>query len=130
MTRGAAEGVVIHSSDGRTFKVKPEISIDAAVIGYIGTEHGVSEMLLALSTPSGRYQTIGRVRTGWSRRECKELAAHLTARTCASAPVTDRPPRSNSEKSPIPASSLPLLDSPATSSRKTNKLRTKNLPTV
>jgi hypothetical protein len=30
-----AEGIVLHSSDGRTFKVKPEISIDAAVIGYV-----------------------------------------------------------------------------------------------
>jgi hypothetical protein len=28
--RGGAEGLVLHASDGRTFKVKPEISIDAA----------------------------------------------------------------------------------------------------
>jgi ATP-dependent DNA ligase len=69
VTCGGAEGLVLHSGDGRTFKVKPEISIDAAVIGYVGTEHGVFELLLALITASGRYQSIGRVRTGWSRRE-------------------------------------------------------------
>jgi hypothetical protein len=40
------------------------------------------------------------------------------------------PPPSNSEKSPTPASSLPPLDSRATSSRKTNKLRTKNLCSI
>ena len=90
VTRGGAEGLVLHSSDGRTFKVKPEISIDAAVIGYVGTEHGVSELLLALVTPSGRYQSIGRLRTGWSRRESKELATRLAASACASSPTADR----------------------------------------
>ena len=90
MTRGGAEGLVLHASDGRTFKVKPEISIDAAVIGYVGTDHGVSELLLALITASGRYQSIGRVRTGWSRRESQELAARLATCACASPPVADR----------------------------------------
>jgi LSD1 subclass zinc finger protein len=84
VTRGSAEGLVLHASDGRTFKVKPEISIDAAVIGYVGTEHGLSELLLALLTPSGRYQTIGRIRTGWSRHESKDLATRLAASACAS----------------------------------------------
>jgi hypothetical protein len=63
VTRGGAEGLVLHASEGRTFKVKPEISIDAAVIGFAGTDHGIFELLLALITPSGRYQSIGRVRT-------------------------------------------------------------------
>jgi hypothetical protein len=59
------------------------------VIGYVGTEHCVSELLLALITPSGRYQSIGRVRTGWSRRESQELAALLATRACASRLATD-----------------------------------------
>ena len=46
--------------------------------------------MLALITPSGRYQSIGRVRTGWSRRESQELATLLASRACASPPVTDR----------------------------------------
>ena len=90
VTRGGAEGLVLHASDGRIFKVKPEISVDAAVIGYVGTEHGVSELLLALITPSGRYQPIGRVRSGWSRHESQELATLLAARACASSPTADR----------------------------------------
>ena len=90
VTRASVEGLVLHSSDGRTFKVKPEISIDAAVIGFAGTEHGVFELLLALVTPSGRYQSIGRVRTGWSRRESKELSTRLATRACASSPSADR----------------------------------------
>ena len=90
VTGGGAEGLVLHASDGRTFKVKPEISIDAAVIGYVGTDHSVSELLLALIAPSGRYQSIGCVRTGWSRRESQELAARLATCACASPPVTDR----------------------------------------
>jgi hypothetical protein len=60
------------------------------VIGFVGTEHGVSELLLALITSSGRYQSIGRVRTGWGRRESQELATRLTARACASSPTADR----------------------------------------
>jgi AAA+ superfamily predicted ATPase len=90
VTRGDAEGLVLHASDERTFKVKPEIAIDAAVIGYAGTDHGVSELLLALITPSGRYQSIGRVRTGSSRRESQELATLLAARACAFSPTADR----------------------------------------
>jgi hypothetical protein len=87
VTAGGAEGLVVHASNGRTFKVKPEISIDAAVIGYVGNERSISELLLALITPSGRYQTIGRVRTGWSKRENQELAARLAACACPSSPV-------------------------------------------
>jgi ATP-dependent DNA ligase len=90
VTRGGAEGLVLHASDGRTFKVKTEISIDAAVIGYSGTERGVSELLLALINPSGHYQSIGRVRTGWSRHESKDLATRLVARAYASSPTADR----------------------------------------
>ena len=60
------------------------------MVGYGGTEHGVSELLLALITPSGQYQTIGRVRTGWSRHESQALATLLAARACASSPTADR----------------------------------------
>jgi ATP-dependent DNA ligase len=81
VTRGGAEGLVVHAlhaCDGSTFKVKPEISIDAAVIGYAGTGHDVLKLMLALVTPTGHYRTVGRVRTGWDRHESKELSTRLT----------------------------------------------------
>ena len=79
VTKGGAEGLVVHSRDDRTFKVKPEITIDAAVVGYAESEDGVAELLLALTTPddAGAFQLIGRVRTGWSRRESQDLRSRL-----------------------------------------------------
>ena len=79
----AGELYAVRDSDGRTYKVKPELTLDAAV-GYAGGEHGVSELVLALLRPDARYQTIGRVRTGWSHAESQELATCLEARRCAS----------------------------------------------
>ncbi len=84
VTTGGAEGIVVHASDGRTYKVKPEITIDAAVVGYAGNGSGVSELLLALVKPDGVFQLIGRVKTGWSRAESADLLNRLTALTCAS----------------------------------------------
>ena len=84
VTVGGAEGVVIHASDGRTYKVKPEIVIDAAVVGYAEGGAGVSELLLSLVKPNGDFQLIGRVKTGWSNTEKAELAKRLTPFECSS----------------------------------------------
>jgi ATP-dependent 26S proteasome regulatory subunit len=84
VTVGGAEGIVIHAADGRTYKVKPEIIIDAAVIGYAANDSGVSELLLALVKPDGVFQLIGRAKTGWSRAESHELSARLAPLACAS----------------------------------------------
>ena len=84
VTVGGAEGIVVHASDGRIFKVKPEISIDAAVVGYAGNGSGVSELLLALMKPGGAIQLIGRVKTGWSRKENADLQKRLISLACDS----------------------------------------------
>jgi transitional endoplasmic reticulum ATPase len=85
VTSGGAEGLVVHGSDGRVFKVKPEIAIDGAVVAYAESEGGVSELLLGLiaSDDSG-YQLIGRVRTGWSHREKQDLRSRLEPTVCES----------------------------------------------
>ena len=85
VVQGGAEGIVVHVPGGRTYKAKPEITIDAAVVGYGAGDNGVFELLLALQKPDGSYQLIGRVRTGWSNREKRELAAHLERLECSSA---------------------------------------------
>ena len=92
VTRGGAEGLVVHAGNGRTYKVKPELTLDAAVVGYAAGENGVSELLLALLTPDGRYQSIGRVRTGWRNDESRDLGARLGTCECASShrAATDR----------------------------------------
>jgi len=85
VVEGGAEGIVVHAPGGRTYKVKPEISIDAAVVGFGAGDNGVYELLLGLLKPDGVYQLIGRVRTGWSNREKRELTTHLAQLECASA---------------------------------------------
>jgi len=84
VTQGGAEGIVVHVPGGRAYKVKPEISIDAAVVGFGAGDNGVYELLLGLLKPDGSYQLIGRVRTGWSNREKRELAQCLAQLECTS----------------------------------------------
>jgi AAA+ superfamily predicted ATPase len=84
VTADGAEGIVIHAADGRIYKVKSEISIDAAVVGYAASDSGVSELLLALVKSDGVFQLIGRVKTGWGRVESADLLNRLTQLTCES----------------------------------------------
>ena len=84
------EGVVVRCNDGRIFKVKPRISIDAAVVAYTESPSGVGELLLALMPEEqpGDMQTmqiIGRVDIGFSRVERRELAECLSPMKCESA---------------------------------------------
>ena len=86
VSRDGAEGLVVHSRDGRAFKVKKEITIDAAVVGYAESEDGVSEVLLGLIAPDNpeAFQLIGRVRTGWSHSEKRDLRSRLEPTVCES----------------------------------------------
>ncbi len=84
VTSGGAEGLVVHAVDGRIYKIKPEITIDAAVVGYVGSSSGVPELLLALMKPEGVFQLIGRVKTGWSREENADLQRRLISMVCDS----------------------------------------------
>jgi len=81
---GGDEGFVVHAPGGRVYKIKPEITIDAAVIGFGAGDNGIHELLLGLLKQDGIYQLIGRVRTGWTNTEKKELAARLQSLECAS----------------------------------------------
>ena len=84
VTQGGAEGIVVHTSDGRIYKIKPEITIDAAVVAYAASDSGVSELILVLMKPDGNFQLIGRVKTGWSHIEKAELAKSLAFLECSS----------------------------------------------
>ena len=76
------EGVVVQCSDGRIFKVKPRITVDAAVVAYTETASGIGELLLALMMEEQFHvqlamQIIGRVDVGFSQLERCELADRL-----------------------------------------------------
>ncbi|HUT37529.1 MAG TPA: AAA family ATPase [Planctomycetota bacterium] len=78
VTREGHEGLVIRCGDGQVTKVKPEITIDAAIVGF--TERasgGAAELLLALLRPDGVFQLLGRVDTGFSEVDRLELAERL-----------------------------------------------------
>jgi hypothetical protein len=58
---GKGEGLVLRA-DGLVFKVKPSITIDAAVIGYTDSSddpEGVGALLMALLREDGQFQVIG-----------------------------------------------------------------------
>lgn len=75
-----AEGLVLRSAAGRTFKLKPAFTLDAVVIGYTERidEPGVlRSMALALIREDGRYQIIGscgNMDLGTRRRMFEQIA--------------------------------------------------------
>lgn len=78
VTREGHEGFVIRCADGQIIKVKPEITIDAAVVGFTERARGgVAELLLALLRPDGAFQLLGRVDTGFAEADRMELADRL-----------------------------------------------------
>ena len=77
---GKAEGMVLRSPDGRIFKVKPVIHVDAAVIGY--TERGndpeqVRSLQLALLRDNGQFQLLCRCGNLGDENQRKELRKKL-----------------------------------------------------
>lgn len=83
------EGIVVRCADGRVFKVKPRMSVDAAAVAYTESPSGVGELLLSLMPEEqpGDMQTmqiIGRVDTGFSQAERRELADRLGMLRCES----------------------------------------------
>ena len=84
ITKGGAEGIVVHAQDGRIFKIKPEISIDAAVVGFAENNGRVSELLLALIDDDNRFHLIGRVQTGFSEKERRSFYDALSQSVCDS----------------------------------------------
>ena len=78
VTKNGQEGLVVRCGDGQIIKIKPEITIDAAVIGYTERRDGsVSELLLALMRDDNHFQILGRIDTGFTRADRRELSSML-----------------------------------------------------
>jgi AAA+ superfamily predicted ATPase len=76
------EGLVIHAGDGRIFKLKPVIILDAVVVGYTSHDIGITDLLIGLMPVDQpdlgmKVQLIGRVDVGFTDIERKQLAARL-----------------------------------------------------
>lgn len=59
---GSSEGLVVHHANGIVYKVKPEINIDAVVIGYTvkaDEPKACRSILLGLITKEGSYAVVG-----------------------------------------------------------------------
>jgi len=70
VTRGGEEGIVVRCADGRILKIKPEITIDAAVVGYSESSGGrIGRLLLTLIRPDGKFQLISSVGTGFTEEQ-------------------------------------------------------------
>lgn len=85
VTLGGAEGIVILHPDGRISKVKPQITLDAVVVGYTAQQGGVTDLLLSLLSEEGHHRLIGQVDLGFSDENRRQLAARLSTVPCDSA---------------------------------------------
>lgn len=84
---GKAEGIVVRTPTEHTFKVKPSVTIDAAVIGYTQRsedETQTSSLLLALIRPDGSYQIIGHCGNLGSENERRKMNVMITQFDCES----------------------------------------------
>lgn len=85
---GKAEGLIVRSSLGAIYKVKPEFTIDAVVMGYTTrTEDALSarSLLLGLTREDGRVQIIGHCGNLGGDAERRDLMARLKTLDCPSA---------------------------------------------
>ena len=82
-----AEGVIVRSSDGRIYKVKPSISIDAVALGYtVKTDAGdqARSLLLGLMREDGLVQEVGAVGNLGTDDDRRSLFKKLSNLTCES----------------------------------------------
>jgi uncharacterized protein YegL len=79
VTREGGEGLVVRSGGQMAIKIKPRISIDAAIIGFSESEAPgtVRTLLYALRTEDGSYQVVGRTGNGLSGEQRQELYKRL-----------------------------------------------------
>ena len=59
VSSGKSEGLIARLNTGLVYKLKPEITIDAAIIAYTPTGDMVRSVLLGLMTPDGLMQIFG-----------------------------------------------------------------------
>ena len=84
---GKAEGLVVRSSLGAIYKIKPEFTIDAVIMGYTArTEDplAVRTLLLGLTREDGRIQIVGHCGNLGGDAERRELMARLKPLDCPS----------------------------------------------
>jgi ATP-dependent DNA ligase len=68
-----AEGIVVRTSSGIVYKVKPVISLDLVVLGYALQEDQIlREFLLGFVTAEGKYQIVTRCGNGFSEKDRKD----------------------------------------------------------
>jgi hypothetical protein len=79
--KGGAEGVVVRSDAAGLFKIKPRITIDAAVLGFTEGTNGrtgmLHDMLLGLMRSDSTFQVLGRVGTGFSDEQRRDWLSDL-----------------------------------------------------
>jgi hypothetical protein len=94
ITAGGGEGVVVRRTDrAEAFKVKPRVSLDAAVIGYVEGElesgaTGLASLLVATMFPNGQLQVAARVGSGFNEEARKQWLALLQPLRKEPAPLT------------------------------------------
>lgn len=84
---GKAEGMIARSADGRIFKIKPGLTIDAAVVGYTKRSDApdqVRSLVLALMRRDGSFQLIGSMGNLGGADARRALDAVLASLECAS----------------------------------------------
>jgi hypothetical protein len=84
---GKAEGLVVRSSLGNIYKLKPSFSIDAIVVGFTtraGTPDQVRSLLVGLLRPDGTTHLLGACGNFPSETMRQELLRELEPRECRS----------------------------------------------
>ena len=84
---GKAEGLVVRSAQGTIYKIKPEFSIDAVIIGFTSrTEDpgAVRSLLMGLTREDGRTQIAGFCGNLGSDDDRRKLMTRLSALVCSS----------------------------------------------
>lgn len=83
-----AEGLVVRSETAGMFKVKPRLTIDAAVVGFTeGTDEReglLHDMLVALMRPEGLFHVFARVGGGFSDDQRRSFLSDLKDMAVAS----------------------------------------------
>ena len=78
---GKAEGLIVRAPNSRVFKVKPEFTVDAVVVGYTEREEDLKQVrsvALAMMHEDGRYQFIGSCGNLGSDENRKKLHSRLS----------------------------------------------------
>lgn len=85
---GKAEGLVVRSAQGAIYKIKPEFTIDAAIIGFTRRAEdpqAVRSLLLGLTREDGRTQVAGACGNLGSDEDRRRLMQQLAPLACPSA---------------------------------------------